>query len=385
MKITTANRINTVKEYYFSKKLREIAALNTDEFPVINLGIGSPDLGPDKNVIETLIKSAAVDAHHAYQSYKGIPELRKSIAEWYQRIYNVNLNPETEVLPLMGSKEGIMHISMTYLNDGDEVLVPNPGYPTYSSATKLAGGTPIYYNLTDENNWDISIEEIESFINDKTKLMWVNFPHMPTGKQGNFDTLNKLIELAKKHNVLIINDNPYSLTLNDHPKSLLSLDKDVVIELNSLSKSHNMAGWRMGMILGNEERINEILRFKSNMDSGMFLPIQHAAISALDLNSAWTTELNKTYKKRRLLAWELLDLLDCKYDKNQVGMFVWAKIPDTHKDCEELSGLILKKSKVFITPGHIFGSNGNKYVRISLCKKETIFMEAINRIKTIKQ
>ena len=383
MKVQTANRINTVNEYYFSKKLKEIALLNTANEKVINLGIGSPDLAPDTSVINSLFTSSQVEGNHAYQSYKGIAELRNAIASWYRNIYSINVDSEREVLPLMGSKEGIMHISMTYINEGDEVLVPNPGYPSYTSATKLAGGKVVNYNLEEERDWDINIQEIENLITPKTKLIWVNYPNMPTGANGNYDTLKKLIDLAIANNIIICNDNPYSLTLNDKPKSLLELDptKKCVIELNSLSKSHNMAGWRLGMMVANEDRVNEVLKFKSNMDSGMFLPIQHAAITALSINKDWYDANNKVYKERRLKVWELLDVLKCKYSKNQVGLFVWAKIPLSMSNSYSFSDLILYNTKVFITPGSIFGSNGEQYIRISLCNKNEILDEAINRIK----
>ncbi|MCB9360342.1 MAG: aminotransferase class I/II-fold pyridoxal phosphate-dependent enzyme [Flavobacteriales bacterium] len=388
MRVQTANRINTINEYYFSKKLQEIALLNTGEEKVINLGIGSPDLAPDASVIHSLNESSKVVSNHAYQSYKGIPELRTAIATWYKNIYQINIDSSKEILPLMGSKEGIMHISMTYINNDDEVLVPNPGYPSYTSATNLAGGKVVNYNLKEEKGWDIDIQEIEKLITSKTKLMWVNYPNMPIGTAGNYETLKKLIDLATANNIIVCNDNPYSLTLNDNPRSLLELDplKKCVIELNSLSKSHSMAGWRLGMMVANEARINEVLKFKSNMDSGMFLPIQHAAITALSVDKKWYKQNNDTYKERRKKAWELLSILNCKYDKNQVGMFVWARIPKIMTEANSFSDLILYNTKVFITPGSIFGSNGDKYIRVSLCSSNEILEKAIIRIKKfIKQ
>ncbi|MCO6500808.1 MAG: aminotransferase class I/II-fold pyridoxal phosphate-dependent enzyme [Vicingus serpentipes] len=385
MNIKTADRINTVKEYYFSQKLREIDELNRQGKNIINLGIGSPDLAPDNAIINALIESAKNPNNHAYQSYKGAPDLRSAIAQWYNKIYGVQLNPTDEILPLIGSKEGIMHISMTYLNPGDEVLIPDPGYPTYTSATNLAGGKVVKYQLKEENNWHPSVEYIQSLITNKTKLIWINYPHMPTGTQTNLDKLKGLLELAKKENLLVCNDNPYSLTLNDNPTSIFQIGgaKDIALELNSLSKSHSMAGWRLGWIAGNSERINEILKFKSNMDSGMFLPIQHAAIKALSLDKSYHDEINKTYAKRRELAWELLDILNCKYNKNQVGMFVWAKIPNDSTDSSSFADNILYNANVFITPGIIFGATGQQYIRISLCTKERVFEEAISRIKAI--
>jgi aspartate/methionine/tyrosine aminotransferase len=383
MNIQTANRINTVNEYYFSKKMKEIADLNKLGNKVINLGIGSPDLAPELGVIKALTDSANTINNHAYQSYKGIPELRSAMATWYQSIYHIVIDSNSEILPLIGSKEGIMHISMTYLNEGDEVLVPNPGYPTYTSATNLAGGKVVHYNLDESNDWDINLKEIEQLITSKTKLMWVNYPNMPTGSNGNWDTLRQLIALAKKNNILICNDNPYSLTLNESPKSLLELDpnKEVVMELNSLSKSHNMAGWRLGMLVANQKRIEEILKFKSNMDSGMFLPVQHAAIKALELGRNWYKSNNLIYEERRKKVWELLNVLQCKYSKTQVGMFVWAKIPDSISNSSDFSDLILQNTKVFITPGSIFGSKGDKYIRVSLCNNIETLDVAINRLK----
>tara|TARA_R110001592_G_scaffold137257_1_gene355094 strand:+ start:1992 stop:3158 length:1167 start_codon:yes stop_codon:yes gene_type:complete len=383
MIVQTANRINTVNEYYFSKKMKEIDGLNKLGNKVINLGIGSPDLAPELGVIKALTDSANTINNHAYQSYKGILELRGAIATWYQSIYNIVIDSNSEILPLIGSKEGIMHISMTYLNEGDEVLVPNPGYPTYTSATNLAGGKVVHYNLDESNDWDINLKEVEQLITSKTKLMWVNYPNMPTGANGNWDTLKQLIVLAKKNNILICNDNPYSLTLNDTPKSLLDLDpnKEVVMELNSLSKSHNMAGWRLGMLVANQTRIEEILKFKSNMDSGMFLPIQHAAIKALELGKNWYKGNNLIYEERRKKVWELLNVLQCKYSKTQVGMFVWAKIPDSISNSTDFSDLILQNTKVFITPGSIFGSKGDKYIRVSLCNNIETLDVAINRLK----
>jgi LL-diaminopimelate aminotransferase len=382
----TAKRLEGIGEYYFSQKLREIDAMNKDGKNVISLGIGSPDLPPHPEVIKVLQEESAKPNTHAYQSYKGSPVLRNAIANWYKKWYNVNLNADTEILPLIGSKEGIMHICMTYLNEGDFVLIPNPGYPTYKSAATIAGAKCMEYNLTEENNWLPDFNEIENnlYVN-RVKLMFVNYPHMPTGQLASSSMFNQLIIFAKKYNILIVHDNPYSFILNDEPVSLLSMEgaKDCVIELNSLSKSHNMAGWRMGMLCGAKEKIDEVLRFKSNMDSGMFLPLQLAAAKALTLEKDWHDSINKIYKARREKVFELLDLLQCTYSKNQAGMFVWAAIPANYKDGYELSDKVLYGSNVFITPGGIFGNAGNKYVRVSLCCKEENIDAAIGRIKEL--
>ena len=378
-----AKRLNGIGEYYFSQKLREIDELNKAGRNVINLGIGSPDLPPHPDVIKILQEESAKPNVHAYQSYKGSPLLRKAISEWYQKWYNVQLNPDTEILPLIGSKEGIMHICMTYLNKRDEVLVPNPGYPTYRSAVKLAGGRCVEYKLREKNSYEPDFKELEKNKLPKVKLMFVNYPQMPTGQMPNKGFFEKLVAFGRKHNILIVHDNPYSFILNDNPMSLLSIDgaKKCVIELNSLSKSHNMAGWRVGVLCGAKERIEEVLRFKSNMDSGMFLPVQLAAAKTLQLGKEWHDEVNTVYRERREKVFELLQLLGCEFSKKQAGLFVWAKIPSTYKDGYVLSDEVLYKSNVFITPGSIFGSAGKKYIRISLCSPEEKFEEAIQRIK----
>ncbi|MFM1930006.1 MAG: hypothetical protein RL387_1334 [Bacteroidota bacterium] len=384
MNWTLSNRLEGIGEYYFATKLREIAELNKAGKQIINLGIGSPDLPPHPEVIKTLQEEAAKDNVHAYQSYNGSPVLREAIAEWYKKYYQVdNIDPAKEVLPLLGSKEGIMHICMTYLNQGDQVLIPNPGYPTYTSAVKLAGGTPLYYELTAENNWAPNFDDLEKSDLSKVKLMWVNYPQMPTGQKPNKALFEKLVAFGKKHHILICHDNPYAFILNDHPESLLSIEgaKEVVIELNSLSKSQNMAGWRVGMLIAAEDRVNEILRFKSNMDSGMFLPVQLAAAKALSLDKSWYDSVNKIYTERREKVFELLDLLDCAFSKTQVGMFVWAKIPAKYKDGYALSDKVLYDANVFITPGGIFGTAGNNYIRVSLCGSMEKFNEAIKRVK----
>ncbi len=378
-----AKRLEGVGEYYFSQKLREIDDMNKAGKQVINLGIGSPDLPPHPDVIKTLQEEAAKANTHAYQNYKGSPVLRNAISKWYKKWYEVELNADTEILPLIGSKEGIMHICMTYLNEGDIVLIPNPGYPTYRSAATIAGANVVAYTLKEENNWFPDYDELEKNDLNNVKLMFVNYPHMPTGQLPTKELFHKLVAFAKKHNILICHDNPYSFILNKNPMSLLSIEgaKDVVIELNSFSKSHNMAGWRVGMLTGLKERIDEILRFKSNMDSGMFLPVQLAAAKALELDVEWFDELNIVYTKRRKKVFELLQLLHCVFDKNQAGMFVWASVPANYKDGYDLSDTVLKESNVFITPGGIFGSAGNKYVRVSLCTGEEKINEAIQRIK----
>jgi aspartate/methionine/tyrosine aminotransferase len=397
----TAKRLEGIGEYYFSQKLREIDELNKLGKNIINLGIGSPDLPPHPDVIKVLQDESAKPNVHAYQSYKGSPVLRKAMSNWYKTWYNVDLNTDTEILPLIGSKEGIMHICMTYLNEGDFVLVPNPGYPTYRSAVKLAGGVCIDYDLKDENNFKPDFNEIEKTLvslnsgagagiasltggsrKGALKLMFVNYPQMPTGQLPSNDLFAKLVAFGKKHNILIVHDNPYSFILNEYPKSLLSVEgaKDVVLELNSLSKSQNMAGWRVGMLCGAGERIDEVLRFKSNMDSGMFLPVQLAAAKALSLGNDWYDEVNAVYRTRREKVFKLLNLLNCSFSKEQVGMFVWAKIPSKYKTGYELSDELLYKSNVFITPGGIFGNTGDGYVRVSLCSTGEKLEEAIVRI-----
>ncbi|MEI6265113.1 MAG: aminotransferase class I/II-fold pyridoxal phosphate-dependent enzyme [Sphingobacteriia bacterium] len=382
MQIEKANRLAGIGEYYFSQKLREIDQLNQSGKNIINLGIGSPDLPPHPDVIKVLQEESAKPNTHAYQSYKGSPILRKAIASWYQNWYQVELNPDTEILPLIGSKEGIMHICMTYLNEGDQVLIPNPGYPTYASAVQLAGGIPVNYELKEINDWEPDFEALEKLDLSGIKMMWVNYPQMPTGKLPSDELFAKIIQFGIQHQILICHDNPYSFILNKDPKSILSVPgaKEIAIELNSLSKSQNMAGWRLGMLCASSEKINDILTFKSNMDSGMFLPVQLAAAKALSLGKDWYDGINDIYARRREKVFELLDLLECVYEKNQAGMFVWAKIPLTNKDGFELSDHVLYNHQVFITPGGIFGSAGNGYVRISLCASEEKFDEAIKRI-----
>jgi len=379
-----AKRLEGIGEYYFSQKLREIDELNKQGKQIINLGIGSPDRPPHPDVIHELHEQSQLPNVHAYQSYKGSPQLRNAISAWYKKSYGVELNPDSEILPLIGSKEGIVHICMTFLNVGDAVLVPNPGYPTYRSAVQLAGASLVEYDLKEENNWFPDFEALEKNIvaNGRIKLMFVNYPHMPTGKLPTKDLFRNLVAFARKKGIMIVHDNPYSFILNDEPMSLLEADpgKEVVIELNSLSKSHNMAGWRVGMLVGAKERIDQVLRFKSNMDSGMFLPVQLAAAKALTLGKEWTAEVNRTYQERRLKVFTLLDKLNCLYDPKQAGLFVWAAIPGGYKDGYELSDEVLYESAVFLTPGGIFGSAGEKYVRVSLCATTEKIEEAISRI-----
>lgn len=378
--IQTANRLNSVQEYYFSRKLKEVRQLISEGKPVINMGIGSPDLSPDKSVIEAIQKAMFDDKAHEYQSYQGIPELRKGFADFYSNKFGVNIDYNLEILPLMGSKEGIMHISLAFLNEGDEVLIPNPGYPTYESVTELVQAKPIYYDLTEENDWQPNFEHLEQTDLSKVKIMWVSYPHMPTGANATLELFEKLITFGKKHQILIINDNPYSFVLNEKPLSILQIDgaKDIALELNSLSKTYNMAGWRVGMVLGNTKLIDAILKVKSNMDSGMFYGIQKGAIEALKLDNNWFNHQNEIYTKRRNLIFQLAEKLNCTYSKEAVGMFVWAKLPEGIS-AEEFIDNILIKNHIFITPGTIFGSNGKGYIRFSLCVSEEKIEEAIKR------
>lgn len=380
----TAKRLEGIGEYYFSQKLREIDELNKQGKAVINLGIGSPDLPPHPEVIKVLQEESAKPNVHAYQSYKGSLVLRKAISDWYKNWYQVSLDADTEILPLIGSKEGIMHICMTYLNEGDKVLVPNPGYPTYRSAVKLAGGVCVDYDLKEANNYAPDFAALAATDLNDVKLLFVNYPQMPTGQLPTKELFNQLVAFGRQHSILIIHDNPYSFILNDNPMSLLSVEgaKDCVLELNSLSKSQNMAGWRVGLLAGAKERIEEVLRFKSNMDSGMFLPLQLAAAKALGLGKDWYDGVNAVYLKRREKVFELLQLLHCDFSTDQAGMFVWAKIPGNYKTGFELSDAVLYNAGVFITPGGIFGNAGDGFVRVSLCSPEEKFEESIQRIKT---
>ena len=381
--IKQSDRLNSVEEYYFSKKLREVSNMIQSGESVINMAIGSPDLFPSIRVIDEIKNSLSDSFAHKYQSYQGLPELRDAIAKFYNKFFGVELNPLNEVLPLMGSKEGIMHISLAFLNPGDEVLIPNPGYPTYLSVTKLVEASPVFYNLSEENSWFPNLSELENKDLSKVKLMWINYPHMPTGAYANLDQFQKLLEFAKTNNILLINDNPYSFILNDDYLSLLKVKgyKDFVLELNSLSKSFNTSGWRVGMLVGSSDNITKVLKVKSNMDSGMFYGIQKGAIAALNLDKSWFEDLNKVYLKRRKLIWNIADKLNCSYDKNSKGLFVWAKLPNHIKSSEQYIDTLLKEKKIFIAPGTIFGSNGEGYVRFSLCIDEVKINEAIKRIE----
>ncbi len=382
LNITTSKRLEGIGEYYFSTKLRELDELNRQGKNVINLGIGSPDLPPHPDVINILREESIKDNVHAYQNYKGTPLLRNAMRDWYKNWYNVELDADTEILPLIGSKEGIVHICMTYLDQGDDALVPNPGYPTYQSAVKLAGGSCRSYHLSEANHWFPDFNALEKTDLSKVKMMWVNYPNMPTGALPTKKMFTELVAFGKRNNILICHDNPYSFILNEEPMSLLSIEgsKDVVLELNSLSKAQNMAGWRVGLLCGAKERISEVLTFKSNMDSGMFLPVQLAAAKALSLGKEWYENLNRQYRERRLHVFALLDKLRCDYDDRQSGMFVWAAIPKHYDDGFALSDDILRKASVFITPGGIFGTEGRKYIRVSLCSTTAKLMEASERI-----
>lgn len=380
--IEVADRFKEVKEYYFSLKLQEIAKMKAEGKNVLNLGIGSPDLPPDASTVNSLIESAKQHKDHAYQPYRSGDELRKAMSLFYKNSYNVELNHTIEVLPLLGSKEGIMYISLAFLNPGDEVLVPNPGYPAYGAITNLVGAKVRSFDLVEENGWMPDFNELEKQDLSKVKLMWVNYPNMPTGTNSSKVLFNELIDFAQKHNILIINDNPYSLVLNDSPQSILELDteKKYVLELNSLSKGFNMAGWRVGMVAGHQQYINAIVQAKSNVDSGMFLPVQKAAAQALMLPQEWHDERNEVYAKRRSVAMELLAHLDCELTTEQVGMFLWAKLPNHVSTVREFIDDILHNALVFITPGEIFGSNGDRYIRLSLCSSERDYEIAIKRI-----
>ncbi len=378
--IEFADRLQSVQEYYFSKKLREVRQLASEGRPIINMGIGSPDLQPPTQVITAIQNSLHEPTAHKYQSYQGLPEFRNAITRFYKNHYNVILDSTNEVLPLMGSKEGIMHISLAFLNEGDAVLIPNPGYPTYTSVTNLVGARSVFYNLDESKNYQPNFDELEQQDLSGVKLMWVNYPHMPTGVNGLKQTFERLISFGKKHNIVIINDNPYSFILNEKPLSILQVadGKDNALELNSLSKTFNMAGWRVGMLLGKSSFLNEVLKVKTQMDSGMFFGIQKGAIAALELSDDWFSKINNVYRSRRKLIWNLAEKLNCTFDKNTAGMFVWAKLPDG-KSSEKVVDELLYDKNIFIAPGTIFGSKGEGYIRFSLCISEEKINEAINR------
>ncbi|MEG1579812.1 MAG: aminotransferase class I/II-fold pyridoxal phosphate-dependent enzyme [Bacteroidaceae bacterium] len=383
---TPANRLSTVNEYYFSRKGKEVARMNAEGKDIISLAIGSPDMPPSPETINTLCEQAKRADTHGYQPTTGILELRQAMADWYQRWFNVTLNPKTEIQPLIGSKEGILHVTLAFVNPGDKVLVPNPGYPTYTALNELLGSEIVHYDLCPEKNWQPDFEALEKTDLKGVKLMWTNYPNMPTGANAQIETYEKLVAFAKKHHIIIVNDNPYSFILNEHPISLLQIEgaKDCCIEFNSMSKSHNMPGWRIGLLATNAQFVEWILKVKSNIDSGTFRPMQLAAVTAYHNSNEWHHEANiETYQRRRNLAGEIMDTLHCAYDKKQVGMFLWAKIPDYYADVEELTERVLQEAHVFITPGFIFGSNGKRYIRISLCAKEEKIAEALRRIKEV--
>ena len=385
--IKPAERLSLVSEYYFSRKLKEVAQMNAEGKDIISLAIGSPDMPPSKQTIQTLCEVASRPDTHGYQPTMGTPELRKAMADFYKRWYGVDLNPATEIQPLIGSKEGILHVTLAFVNPGEEVLVPNPGYPTYTSLSKILGAKVVNYDLMEDNGWQPDFEQLEKMDLSRVKLMWTNYPNMPTGGNARMETYERLVDFARKHNIVVVNDNPYSFILNDKPLSLLQVEgaKDCCIEFNSMSKSHNMPGWRVGMCATNPTFISWILKIKSNIDSGTFRGIQLAAAAALSNDEEWHHEANiETYSRRRKYAEQIMDALGCKYDPNQVGMFLWGRIPDSYSNCEELTERVLHEARVFITPGFIFGSKGERYVRISLCAKEEKIQAALERIKKLK-
>lgn len=381
--VAPADRLAGVSEYYFSKKLKEVAQMNAEGKDVISLGIGSPDMPPSEETVQTLCNEAQNPDGHGYQPYVGIPELRKSFAAWYQKWYNVELNPATEIQPLIGSKEGILHVTLAFVNPGEQVLVPNPGYPTYTSLSKILGAEIVNYNLKEDAGWMPDFDELEKNDMSRVKLMWTNYPNMPTGANATIEMYERLVDFARRKNIIIVNDNPYSFILNNHPLSILSVPgaKECCIEFNSMSKSHNMPGWRIGMLASNAQFVQWILKVKSNIDSGMFRAMQLAAAKALEADAEWYESNNRNYRNRRHLAGEIMKTLGCSYDENQVGMFLWGKIPDTYTHVEELTERILHEARVFITPGFIFGSNGARYIRISLCCKDAKLAEALERIR----
>lgn len=387
LSITPADRVLEVKEYYFSRRLREIAKLNAKGADIISLGIGGPDRPPHPEVIVTLSEEAAKPGNHSYQPYVGLPALRKAMADWYEKWYGVTLNPDTEIQPLIGSKEGILHVSLAFLNPGDGVLVPNPGYPTYSSVSRLAQAELYNYDLTEENGWLPDFDALEKLPLEKIKLMWINYPHMPTGTPATMELFEKIVAFGKKHNIIIAHDNPYSFILNDKPLSLLQVDgaKDIAIEMNSMSKSHNMAGWRIGMLASNPQFINWILKVKSNIDSGQFKPIMLAAAKGLAAGKEWYDEVNSVYASRRKVAEEIMEALGCTFNPSQKGLFLWGRIPDSCESSEALADKVLYDASVFVTPGFIFGSNGDRYIRISLCATEENMRRALDRINNMKK
>ena len=383
--IQPAERLSLVSEYYFSRKLKEVAQMNAEGKDVISLAIGSPDMPPSEKTIDTLCDVARRPDTHGYQPTMGTPELRNAMAEFYKRWYGVELDPAKEIQPLIGSKEGILHVTLAFVNPGEEVLVPNPGYPTYTSLSKILGAKVVNYDLMEDNGWQPDFDQLESMDLSKVKLMWTNYPNMPTGGNACMETYERLVDFARRHNIVVVNDNPYSFILNEKPISLLQVEgaKDCCIEFNSMSKSHNMPGWRVGMCASNPTFISWILKIKSNIDSGTFRGIQLAAAAALSNEAEWHREANiETYARRRKYAEQIMDVLGCTYDPNQVGMFLWGRIPDSYSNCEELTERVLHEARVFITPGFIFGSKGERYIRISLCANERVFDAALHRVKS---
>lgn len=384
--VKPADRLSLVQEYYFSRKLKEVAQMNAEGKDVISLAIGSPDMPPSEKTIEKLCEVAHEPSAHGYQPTIGIPELRKAMAQYYKRWFNVDLDAATEIQPLIGSKEGILHITLALCNPGDEVLIPNPGYPTYTSLSKLLGQKIVYYNLLEQNAWQPDWNQLEALDTSRVKLMWTNYPNMPTGGDAMAETYEHLVAFAKERNIVIVNDNPYSFIINSHPRSILQVPgaKECCIELNSMSKSHNMPGWRVGLCASNKEFISWILKVKSNIDSGTFRGLQLAAAAAYGNSDEWHHNANfTTYKRRREIAEEIMTTLGCSFDPNQVGMFLWGRIPDCYENCEQLTEKVLHEARVFITPGFIFGSNGNRYVRISLCAKDENMRIALERIREV--
>lgn len=386
MNILPANRLTEVSEYYFSQKLKQIAQMNSQGMNVISLGIGSPDMPPSENTIKTLAEVAMMPNTHGYQPTIGIPELRKAFADWYVRWYGVHLDANREIQPLIGSKEGILHVTLAFVNPGEKVLVPNPGYPTYTSLSKLLGADVIQYDLCEDKGWEPDFEALQKMDLSNVKLMWTNYPNMPTGANASISLYQKIVDFAKKNNIVVVNDNPYSFILNNKPLSILQIEgaKECCIEFNSLSKSHNMPGWRIGMIAANPQFIEWIVKVKSNIDSGTFRAIQLAAVEALSNSNEWHKEMNvDLYQSRRDIAGKIMNALNCSYDDTQVGMFLWGKVPDNALSAEEITEKVLHEAKVFITPGFIFGSNGERYIRISLCATQAMLEEALNRIQLI--
>ena len=384
--IQPADRLGLVSEYYFSRKLKEIAQRNAKGENIISLAIGSPDMPPSPETVETLSREAKKSNAHGYQPTMGIPELRNAMADWYKRTYDVDLDPNSEIQPLIGSKEGILHTTLAFANPGDKVLVPNPGYPTYTSLTKILGCQVVNYDLKEENDYQPDFAQLESMDLSGVKIMWTNYPNMPTGANARIETYQKIVDFAKRHNILVVNDNPYSLILNEKPLSILQIPgaKDCCIEFNSMSKSHNMPGWRVGLLASNSTFVSWVLKIKSNIDSGTFRPLQLAAAQAYHNSSEWHRQANiTTYRERRIIAEKIMDTLHCRYNPNQVGMFLWGQIPNSYSDCEELTERVLNEAKVFITPGFIFGTNGKRYVRISLCANKEKMQEALERIQKV--